>query len=324
MGRLGRLWAAGLNVPEEAIAATLPLMTDHTNPLVYGLGTASVLAGLAIFLLAGTPALGMALLTAAIGLFFATYLLPRRIVHRLHTAPVEMDELEVLKGSDVKALVEEDEKPIGFGRALQPLRTLSRLFDSVRGVQPTRRTPGLEQEFLALAQEVVEMGPISPEGESSLRDVLRKLGEAIGRVPATDARDDEDVFDVLGDAEMLAARAQHEKDRVAAESLLRQAEAHYARATALDSNRKMARRVRFLREELMAQVKMVRSLLPALRKEAAATTVELDRFTQVAETVSGIATEAKSVAAAREELGQALWSEPEQPEAQVIQVGNRG
>jgi hypothetical protein len=321
LGRLGRLWSSGLDVPEETLAATLPLMADHTTPLVWGLGSASALAGVALFLLGGPSALPVALAVVLVGLFLAVYLLPRRVVRRFHTAPVEVDELEVLKGSDVKARVEEDEKPVGFTRALQPLRTLSRLFDSVRGVQPTRRTPGLEQEFLALAQEVVELQSVSPEGEASLRDVLRKLGEAVGRVPAGDARESDDVYDILGDAEMLAARAQREKDSVAAASLLRQAEALFARAAATEQNKKTARRVRVLRDELTAQVKMVRSLLPALRGEAVATTTELDRFTRVSETVQGIASEANSVAAAREELSQTLWGAEDAAEARTVRVG---
>lgn len=321
MGRLGRIWSSGSGISEEVAAATLPMMNDQTGPLVNGLGTIIILLGVVLGgLLAARGEftnLIFLLTTALVGLFLSYVVLPRRVFRRMHSAPINFEELDALKGIEVRKEeeVEEKKKPRGLN--------LMRLFASVRGTHGSRRNQELERTFLSLVQDVLSARDISPNAEAELRRVLQSVGEAIGSLPPEDAEDEEDLSDVVVDAEMLAARAAREKDDVAAASLLRQAEANLTRARSMQNNKKLARRVRILRDEMLAQVKMVRSLLPSLKSETASVATDLGRFADVAASVQSIATEAASVAEAREELSRTLWQTETTDEPQVVQVGVR-
>jgi hypothetical protein len=147
---------------------------------------------------------------------------------------------------------------------------------------------------------------LSPTAEAEVRRVLRTIGETVGALPPPDALENEEVADVLGDAEMLAARARREADPVVAESLLRQADASVARARAMENNRKLRRRTQVLREEMLTQIKAVRSLLPSLVSDAATAATDFGRFASLAASVQSIASEASSVADAREEVAATL------------------
>jgi hypothetical protein len=298
IGRLGRLWAQGLNLSEEITAATLPMVADSTMPLVNGLGTAIVLVTTAILLITQPSLLGVAaLLTAALfGLYACIFLLPRRKFHALHNAPLRWDELEAMKGRDRKA---------GEGRIELSNRPLMRLFQSIRGTGTKPKEEELERVFLGMVQDALPLSNLSPTAETEVKRVIRALGEGIAAVPAIEA-DAEDVADVLADAEMLAARATREGDKIVADSLLRQADANVSRARAMENNRRLARRTRILREELTSQVRAVRSLLPHLGSDAATASTDFGRFATLSADVQGIANEAASVADAREELAQAL------------------
>lgn len=318
LGTLGKIWSRGLKISPDVLAATLPMMADQVGPLVNAAAPGAVLAALAFFFIFGISALPVAVVFALISLYLFLIFLPRRVVQRLHTAPVEWEELEALKGSEVKAQLPDDEKRPA--RPVQLLKNLSALFDSVRGIQPQRRSGELERAYFSLVQEALETRDLTLDAEAELRGVLATIGDTVGSLPAEDAIE-EDVADVLGDAEMLAARAQREKDEVIAQSLLRQADSHMERARAIENNKRLARRVRILREEMLSQVKMVKSLLPAFRERATLATTEQDRFTHVSETVRGIAVEADSVTKAREELAQVLWKPTPETEQQVVKVG---
>ncbi|GAB4452458.1 MAG: hypothetical protein OHK0029_03400 [Armatimonadaceae bacterium] len=317
IGRLGRLWASGLNLPEEVAAATLPMMADHASPLAHFAASLIVIASLVSLLIWGWGMLLFVLPIAALLLFLVMVVLPRRTFHNFHTRPVNWEELEAVKGPAIRSRNEENELDDETERGFRPIRNVIKLFQTMRGTRPGKRNDELERTFLTFAQEVVSARGFSPSTETELRGVLRAMGNTIGSLPFEDAQEADDIADVLTDAEMLVARAEREKDRIVAESLLRQAEAHVSRATAIENNRKLARRIRVLREEMLGQVKMVRSLLPSL-KEGAGVSTDQNRFNTLSQNVQSIATEAVSVSAARDELARTLWNvgniqtEPEQ------------
>jgi hypothetical protein len=321
IGRLGRLWSTGSDVPEEVTAATLPMMADQTGPLVSGLGTIILLIGtvVGIWLMRNGSVLNLVQLLPIVlaGLFLSYIVLPRRVFRRMHAEPVNYEELDALKGIEARKEeeVEEKKKPRGL--------SLMRLFASVRGTHGSKRNQELERTFLSLVQDALSARDLSPSAEAELRRVLKSIGEAIGSLPPEDSDEDEELSDVVVDAEMLAARAAREKDEIAAASLLRQAEANLTRARSMQNNKRLARRVRILRDEMLAQVKMVRSLLPTLKSDTASLATDSGRFAAVAASVQSIATEAASVADAREELSRSLW-QTESAEPQIVQVGVRG
>jgi hypothetical protein len=319
VGRLGRLWAQGLDVPEEVVAATLPLIADTSGPLVWGLGTGIVLAAAALIFAIGLPLAGIVgtVLAALFGLYACIVLLPRRKFHRFHQAAIRWDELEALKGKERKA---------GEGKIELSARPLVRLFQSIRGGGAKPKEDELERVYLSLVQDALSLQNLSVTAETEVKRVIRALGDAIGAVPAIEA-EGEDMADVLTDAEMLAARATRESDKVVAESLLRQADAHVSRAKAMENNRRLGRRTKILRDELLSQVKAVRSVLPHLGSDAASAATDFSRFATLSADVQSIANEAASVADAREELAQALRpyrSSVETEETPVyVQAGQR-
>jgi hypothetical protein len=323
LGRLGNLWAKGVDASPEVIAATLPMMADQTNPLVHFAGSLTVIATIAATI--ARPDLFLLILPIALALLLVfLILLPRQIVHKMHSKPLEWEELEAVKGPLNRVRTETDEEEEAGLNPLQPVRKLLNFFQSIRGTRPGRPSDELERLFIAFVQEVVAAQGISEAHQKELRQVIRSMGNVIASIPAQDARDADEIADVLMDAEMLVNRAEREGDKVVAESLLRQADAHVSRASAIQNNRKLAKRIRTLREEMLGQVKMVRSLLPALKGEAIVASDE-SRFLTVSENVQGIASEASNVVAAREELAQALWSGNEaQNPPQMVQVRGNG
>lgn len=298
VGKLGKRWASGLDIPEEVAAATLPMIADTSGPAIWGMGTALALVTATLIALLSPPffaAVGM-VIAALVGIYACSVLIPRRKLHALHDAPIRWEELEALKGKERKA---------GEGKIELSSRPLVRLFQSIRGAGAKPREDELERTYLAMVQDALALKNLSETAEAEVKRVIRSIGDALGAVPALAAETD-DVADVLADAEMLAARATRESDKVIAESLLRQADANVSRAKAMENNRRLARRTRILREEMLAQVKAVRSLLPHLGSDAASAATDFNRFATLAADVQSIASEAASVADAREELAQTL------------------
>jgi hypothetical protein len=300
VGFLGRIWSRGSGVPEAVAAATLPLMIDQTGPLVAGFGTGVGLISLGVAVLSAFQPEIM-LSTAGIAsvlLYGGIIAVPRRSFRQLHERPVCHEEIEALKGGKAK-----------FGEGLvkrQPRGAIMKLFQSMKGSAPRRPGDELEQEFLTFVQDALRTQGLSPTAEVEVRRVLRTIGETVAALPAPDAPENQEVADVLGDAEMLAARARRETDPVVAESLLRQADASVARARAMENNRKLRRRTHVLREEMLTQIKAVRSLLPSLVSDAATAATDFGRFATLAASVQSIASEADSVSDAREEVAAAL------------------
>jgi hypothetical protein len=298
VGKLGKRWASGLDIPDEVAAATLPMIADTSGPAVWGIGTAIALITVALITIL-SPALPVVLgmmLAALVGIYASSVLVPRRKLHALHNAPVQWGELEALKGQDRKA---------GEGKIELSAKPLMRLFQSIRGTGAKPKEDELERAYLSMVQDALALKNLSETAEAEVKRVIRSIGDALGAVPSVAAETD-DVADVLADAEMLAARAQREPDKVVAESLLRQADANVSRAKAMENNRRLARRTKILRDEMLAQVKAVRSLLPHLGSDAASAATDFNRFATLAADVQSIASEAASVADAREELAQTL------------------
>ena len=176
---------------------------------------------------------------------------------------------------------------------------------------PTPTDDSLEGAYLTLAQDVLRLETSSEEAASEARSALKALGDAVGDLPAPAALPDVDIADLLADAEILLMRARRERDPVIAGSLERQAEATVRRARALTDALKLARRTGVLRQEVRAQVEALRAALPTLARTAeAASGLGAGRFTTLAEQVRGVAREAASVAAAQEELAQAVGAYP--------------
>jgi hypothetical protein len=316
VGFLGRIWSWGSDVPEDVAAATLPLMIDQTGPLVAGFGTGVGLISLAVILLSAFQP-DIALPTAGVAgalLYGGIVAVPRRSFRRLHDRPVRHEEIEALKGGKSK---------FGEGLVKRPSRgPIMKLFQSMKGSAARRPGDELENEFLTFVQDALTIQGISPTAEAEVRRVLRTIGETVAALPPADAPENEEVGDVLGDAEMLAARARREPDQIVADSLLRQADANVARARAMENNRKLRRRTQVLREEMLTQIRAVRSLLPSLVSDAATAATDFGRFATLAASVQSIASEANSVADAREELAVTLrpYTAAPQPEREPARL----
>lgn len=301
VGRLGRLWIKGMRHDPDVLAATLPMMADHTGPLVAGMGTLIPLGGAtAVFLFGIEPSVAGATIAAvATGLYGSLVAIPRRNFRRLHDKPITWEEIEALKGT----IVGKDELKERPARG-----PIMKMFQNLKGTAPRRQGDQLEREYLSLVQDALTIQGLSGAAEVEVKRVLQSVGDAVGALPPAKTSDEE-AADVAGDAEMLAARALREGDAVIAASLLRQADANLARARAIENNKILARRTHILRDEMIAQVRAVRSLLPALASDAATAATDFGRFASVSASVQSIASEAVSVEDARAELARELFPE---------------
>ncbi len=182
---------------------------------------------------------------------------------------------------------------------------------------------GLEDAFFSLALQILRLEVSEESVASELKRTLKALGDAVGDLPAPAELPEIDIADLVADAEVLLIRARREKDEVVAGSLQRQAEATVRRARATADALKLARRTRTLRQEVLAQVESCRVALPGLaRTSGASSSLGIGRFTSLAEQVQGVAREAASVAAAQEELAQAVGTYAmSAPEAQTLRLG---
>src|SRR5689334_19892727 len=104
IGFLGRIWSKGSGVSPEVTAATLPMMTDQTGPLVAGFGTTVGLISLAVVTLnAFQPEVFLSTAGVAAALLYGGIVaVPRRSFRQLHGRPVRYEEIEALKGGRSK------------------------------------------------------------------------------------------------------------------------------------------------------------------------------------------------------------------------------
>lgn len=229
---------------------------------------------------------------------------------QLTTAPVTDDEIEFIRPASQRAF--EIPAPVAF---------LANLIG--RPLPMPKVSDGLEEAFFKLAQQLRELEVSEESTANELRRTLKALGDAVSDLPAPAELPDIDVVDLVADAEALLMRAKREKDEVIASSLQRQAEATVRRARATADAMKLARRTRTLRQEVLAQIEGCRAALPALaRTSGAASSLGIGRFSALAEQVQGVAREAASVAAAQEELAQAVGTyTTTAPEQQTLRLG---
>lgn len=278
IGVLGRIWASGLDIPEPVAATTLPLMNDFTAPMVVGVGTGIVLTALSICTLCQFAS-GVIIGSVIVGggaLWGCMVVLPRRAFRRLHQTPVRSSELEALKGVQPKR----QEKPEPIQRSKN---TILKVVDGLRGIAP--RAPGdeLETEFLRFVQDVLDIRSVSSTTESEVRRVVHAIGEATGSLPDPMLENDSSANRVEG------------------------AEANLAGKHAWENHQRLLHRIDLLRDELITQIKAVRTLLPTLGEESLSSVNDFSRLVSVATKIESIASEVSSLTEARQELALTLY-----------------
>jgi hypothetical protein len=155
----------------------------------------------------------------------------------------------------------------------------------------------LDREFLFLARQALRV-ETDAATEAQIRACIAELGEAIDRLPASDPIP-ANVTDLLNQARELRESASAEGDALVASSLLRQAKAHERADEASERAHVLARRARFLRDELHAQAHALRLGVTAFASGEEGDMVGLCRL---AESARDVAREVDAVVAARSEI----------------------
>ena len=288
LGPLGRAWNRDLRLRPEVAAATFPSFAEETLARAYvvGAGAGAIGLGAAAWLLGDGHVFGAALALGAggVGGWLGAVALPRAALRSLLERPVSESEIEWARGAEPSP-------------ALAWRRLANRLLERLGGGLPPAHGDPLHRAFLDLVQEAIRCDDVPPEAEASVRAALCDLGDAVAGLPVPVGETDEAIA-LRQRAGDLAALARTETDGVVAASLLRQADALLREADAKDAANRQARRVRALRSELAAQIAALRAGLSALGAGRADAAV----LARSADTVRGVAREAASLAAAREEL----------------------
>ncbi|WP_395140167.1 hypothetical protein [Armatimonas sp.] len=237
----------------------------------------------------------MGLIMGAIYGGSAVLLLPRMRKKQIHGTPVSGAELARLRPQRTPTV------------AIPTV--LDTIFSTLLG-QPLPQIPQkhtLEDAYFELLVEVQALSVSQVETEAELRDTVRTLSDAVAALPATAPIDEDEIRELVADAEGLLFRSKRETDQIIAESLHRQAEAAVRRARALQNASKLARRTRTLREEVYRQIGALRASLPSYSQ--ASQSVATGRIQELADSVNRVAQDAASVVAAQEELVQTLSPE---------------
>ena len=319
LGTLGKRWIKDLPVSEEVAATTLPLTADKTNHVawVFGAGLgwvfpAAALGMLGDFFSGGGGAaqflLGEAITLGLGGAYgYATFIgLPRLHLKKLHATPVTEDELTPFLTGNVPGL------PQVFGQmAGQLLRLLQ------QSPASAERDP-LEAAFLSLVRDVVRNETVPENQQDELRAAVCAIGEALCRLPPISEMENTGssilAANQRAEAQMLHARAERETDSVVAGSLHRQAAALQNAARASENGVVVARRVRALRQELRAQMEVLRLTLPTWGRPAQTASVQAHSahteatLGNIAEAVQSVAREAVAMTDAHDELDSFLKS----------------
>lgn len=269
IGPLGKRWIKDLPVSEEVAATTLPLTKDHTSGSMWAIGMSTVWFPIALVAVGfgalshGDIAGFLGAEVAGVGLGAAIaqgagIIVPRMYLKKLHGAALTEEELTPFLTGNVPGL------PQVFG---EMAGKVLRLFKGQTSQgNDSNVEDELERSFLNLVRDVVRSQNVPKESEDELRTALRAIGEALCRLPpvaevgagagsllAADQR---------AEAQMLYARAERESDSVIAGSLQRQANALEVAARASENAVAVSRRVRALRQELRAQIDVLRLTLP--------------------------------------------------------------
>jgi hypothetical protein len=336
LGPLGKRWIKDLPVSEEVAAATLPLTKDQTTGSVWAWGMSTVWFPAALVAV-GLGALGdgnigafLGLEVAGVGLGAALaqgvgVLIPRRYVKKIHSTPITEDELTPFLTGNVPGLPEVFGEMAGKFLRFFKGQTLQEN-DSVLSDE-------LERSFLNLVRDVVRSQNVPKESEDELRAAIRAIGEALCRLP--DAAEVGGgagsllAADQLAEAQMLYARAERESDSVIAGSLRRQANALEVAARASENTVAVSRRVRALRQELRAQIDVLRLTLPTWGRagqsagQPFANNAEVT-LGNIAGSVQSVASEAVAMSEAHAELDDFLserrYSTPTAEEQQPLRA----
>lgn len=330
LGTLGKRWIQNLPVSEEVAATTLPLSADKTSKVAWGVGSTVglMVGGLAFglggdmigfgnipgFLLAEFLTLGFG---SAAG--YASFIgLPRMHLKKLHNRPVQEDELAPFLTGNVPGL------PQAFGAmAGKLLRFLNQSAPS-----ETDRDP-LEASFLSLVRDVLRNDTVPENQQDELRAAVRAIGEALCRLPPIGQIENAGssllAADQRAEAQALRARSNREGDPIIAGSLERQAAALENAARASENGVVVARRVRALRQELRAQMEVLRLTLPTWGQPTRTATSQTHTahteatLGNIAEAVQSVAREAVAITDAHDELEHYL-SAPAPQEPQILRV----
>ena len=321
LGTLGKRWIQDLPVSDEVAAETLPVSADKTSHTAWAFGgtTAAVVAGLVFglggdllahgnvagFLTAETLTL---LFGSAAG--YASFIgLPRLHLKKLHQTAVTEEELAPFLTGNVPGL------PHVFGAMAGKLL---RFLNQSAPVE-TEQDP-LETAFLSLVRDCLRNDTVPENQQDELRAALRAIGEALCRLPPIDTLENTGssilAANQRAEAQMLRARSNRESDAVVAGSLERQAAALENAAHASENGVVVARRVRALRQELRAQMEVLRLTLPAWGRPARTQTAQNHAahteatLGNIAEAVQSVAREAVSITDAHDELDNFLTTAP--------------
>lgn len=337
LGALGKRWIRDLPVTEEVAANTLPLAKDKTSKITVGLGAglgwlfplAAVVIG-GDFLSAGNVGgfLGAEAVTLGLGGAYAYGTLvglPRRHLKKLHVTPLSEEELTPFLTGNVPGL------PQAIGEMAG--KFLRFFKGEVSGGDNNAVEDDLERSFLLLVRDVVRSNTVPKESEDELRAALRAIGEALYRLPPVAevglTGGSLKAADQRAEAQMLYARAERESDEVIAGSLRRQANALEVAARASENTAAVSRRVRALRQELRAQIDVLRLTLPTwgrVGQSGAQPFVANSEVTlsNIAGSVRSVASEAVAMSEAHDELDEYLsapsYKSHSEPEKQTLHV----
>ena len=198
------------------------------------------------------------------------------------------------------------------------------IFEQVFGGRPARRAESaetLENDYFELILAALRTPTPESGLAEELRATLRQIGAAVAIVRRSEIiQDTVEAADLIGDAEMLAARARTEGDHIVAGSLLRQAQAKIAQAKIVERNVRLRRQTRALSAELRAQIAAAQSSLRNVSSQGVLNAVHGGAFRVISDSVRTLATEAESVAMAHEELAVALGEAAPQTAATTAQT----
>lgn len=164
-------------------------------------------------------------------------------------------------------------------------------------LMPASADDPLERAYLSLVRDAIRQS-IPADAEDEVRAAIRTLGEALDRLPPATSPASLDVPALRDEAAAARAKAVTEPDPVISDSLTRRADALTRSADAADRSQLLMRRSQALREEMAAQTESLRLGLSAFYTGA----TDVATLSRLADSVRGVASEAGSVAAAREEL----------------------
>ncbi len=178
-------------------------------------------------------------------------------------------------------------------------------------------TDPLRLEYLGLLSALVSGQSTQETSETaSIRAAVRDISLGIAALPGQPTSDLLlDAGTLNREAACLGAEASGERDPVVAASLHRQAQARRQRAEAVGRSAALARRNDTLRREMLEHVKALKTLWGAAALEDGGGNYDM---TALVENIKQVASEAKSLVEARQELAAAL----PQPEPAAVALTN--